>query len=125
MNNKQIEKAADEYVMLHFIDDSNVVLNDPFPEAQATYKRAFIAGAQYALSHQWISVEERLPEFNDRILVRCVEYGRPSMFIAQRIPHDTADRNNTRWHWPQVMRDGSITHWLPIPPLKVTMFASD
>lgn len=31
MDNKQIEKAADEYVTLHFIDDSNVVLNDPFP----------------------------------------------------------------------------------------------
>ena len=69
MDNKQIEKAADEYVMLHFIDDSNVVLNDPFPEAQATYKRAFIAGADFALSHQWVSVEDRLPEDATQCLV--------------------------------------------------------
>ena len=80
--------------------------------------RAYIAGHFEALASQWVSVEDRLPEFNERVVVRCVEYGRPSMFIAQRIPHDTADRNNTRWHWTQVMRDESITHWLPIPPLK-------
>ena len=78
----------------------------------------YFAGATEALASQWVSVEDRLPEFNERVVVRCVEYGRPSMFIAQRIPHDTADRNNTRWHWTQVMRDESITHWLPIPPLK-------
>ncbi len=80
--------------------------------------RAYIAGHFEALASQWVSVEDRLPEFNERVLVCCVEYGRPSMFIAQRIPHDTADRNNTRWHWTQVMRDESITHWMPIPPLK-------
>lgn len=81
MDNKQIEKAADEYVMLHFIDDSNVVLNDPFPEAQATYKRAFIAGAQYALSHQWFPVAECLPEHNtDCIIYTHDDQGPVKMF---------------------------------------------
>lgn len=108
MNNKQIEKAADEYVMLHFIDDSNVVLNDPFPEAQATYKRAFIAGAQYALSHQWISVEERLPKPHEEVLTYRI---------------NAIDENAVAYHdgedWYTIDGEHIRPHfWLPIPPLK-------
>ena len=112
MDNKQIEKAEDEYVMLHFIDDSNVVLNDPFPEAQATYTRAFIAGADFALSHQWVSVEERLPEEGQEVLLYDVNSIRLYVIGWRRKKGD----NKSMWALSNgFVEDKDITHWLPIP----------
>ena len=106
MDNKQIEKAADEYVMLHFIDDSNVVLNDPFPEAQATYKRAFIAGAQYALSSQWKDPKVELPK-TDADVVAIDANG---LHIAAYFNGEWYSCDDEFTRNPQM--------WLPIPPLK-------
>ena len=35
---------------------------------QVGYIRGFNEGAEYALSHQWISVEDALPEANENVL---------------------------------------------------------
>ena len=41
----------------------------PQSDERKEYSREdFIAGAEYALSHQWISVEEALPEANENVL---------------------------------------------------------
>ena len=37
---------------------------------QVGYIRGFKEGAEYALSHQWISVEEALPEYGELVLVK-------------------------------------------------------
>ena len=39
-----------------------------FPQ-HSIARAAFIAGAEYALSHQWIKVEEALPEYDESVLV--------------------------------------------------------
>lgn len=36
---------------------------------QVGYIRGFNEGAEYALSHQWISVDEALPEYDEAVLI--------------------------------------------------------
>ena len=44
------------------------VANDKYTDNTFAYK-GFIDGAEYAISHQFISVEESLPEANETVLV--------------------------------------------------------
>ena len=56
---KRIEEAAVEHAE-----------SVPQSDERKEYSREdFIAGAEYALSHQWISVEEALPEYDEAVLV--------------------------------------------------------
>ena len=42
--------------------------NDRYTDNTFAYK-GFIDGAEYAISHQWISVEDALPEYDEAVLV--------------------------------------------------------
>ena len=61
------------------------------------YKEGFKNGAEYALSHQWISVEDALPEANENVLALIGS----APVVAKG------------YHVRARLRD--ITHWLPIP----------
>lgn len=76
---------------------------------------AFEKGAEYALSHQWISVDEALPELMERVLVAYRLIGRISICIMKRIPHDSSDPNNGKWHWSLVNHKEDVIAWMPIP----------
>ena len=56
---------------------------------------------------EWISVKERLPDTEERVLV-CLDLEK-----ATPIGQDT-DRfvDNRRW----VRWNGAVTHWMPLPP---------
>lgn len=55
---KRIEEAAVEHAE-----------SIPQSDERKEYSREdFIAGAEYALSHQWISVEDAFPEANENVL---------------------------------------------------------
>lgn len=60
-------------------------------------RAAFIAGAEYALSHQWISVDEALPEDEEHVL--ALVNGVP--IVAKGIHV----KENLKY----------ISHWMPIP----------
>ena len=61
------------------------------------YKEGFKNGAEYALSHQWISVEDALPEANENVLA-----------LIGSVPVVAKG-----YHVRARLRD--ITHWMPIP----------
>ena len=61
------------------------------------YKEGFKNGAEYALSHQWISVEEAMPEANENVLA-----------LIGSVPVVAKG-----YHVRARLRD--ITHWMPIP----------
>ena len=83
---------------------------------------AFLEGAKYALSNQWISVKEDLPcnhidfvlTYNDipfstkRVLVMTDIH---TLFLC-----DMKKDNNRGWIWNYSTKD-KITHWFPIPEL--------
>ena len=70
--------------------------NDRYTDNTFAYK-GFIDGACYALSHQWISVEEALPEANENVLA-----------LIGGVPVVAKG-----YHVRARLRD--ITHWMPIP----------
>ena len=78
---KRIEEAADDLSMNE----------SPY------YYQAFIDGAEYAISHQWISVKEALPEANEHVLTLIG--GVP---VVAKGYHVRA-------------RIRGISHWMPIP----------
>ena len=82
----------------------------------------FLEGAEYALTNQWISVEDDLPcnhselvlTYNDipfstkRVLVMTDIH---TLFLC-----DMKKDNNRKWIWNYSTKD-KITHWMPIPEL--------
>lgn len=76
--------------------------NDKFTDNTFAYN-GFIVGAEYALSHQWISVKEALPENEDWVIV-MYDIGlmevRKGIYIRVNKP---------------IAENLKITHWLPIP----------
>ncbi len=70
-------------------------------------KSFFESGAQYALSHQWISVDEALPENDDWVIVM---YDNGLMEVRKGI--------YVRFNRP-FAESLKITHWLLIPKLEM------
>ena len=84
---KRIEEAALEHAE-----------SIPQSDERKEYSREdFIAGAEYALSRQWISVEEAMPEANEHVLTLIG--GVP---VVAKGYHVRA-------------RIRGISHWMPIP----------
>ena len=85
-------------------------------------------GAGYALSHPWISVEEALPEYDKLVLVKhrpicSVPYEQNNMSFARREARSYGDVwiiNRQTWRVNLNNRiDNTVTHWMPIPELKL------
>lgn len=69
---------------------------------------AFIAGCEWMLNHQWISVEEALPEeYEDKFVLYCGEYPATASY----------DSESKQWYWGSHIILG-VTHWMPIPSLE-------
>ena len=84
---KRIEEAAVEHAE-----------SIPQSDERKEYSREdFIAGAEYAISHQFISVEEALPEANKNVLA-----------LIGGVPVVAKG-----YHVRARLRD--ISHWMPIP----------
>ena len=77
--------------------------NDRYTDNTFAYK-GFIDGAEYALSHQWISVEDALPECSVMVIAKD-KYGN----------YDTAYLSK-KGYW--IANDGKeiiASFWMPIP----------
>lgn len=70
--------------------------NDRYTDNTFAYK-GFIDGAEYAISHQWISVKGALPEANEHVLT-----------LIGGVPVVAKG-----YHVRARIRD--ISHWMPIP----------
>ena len=91
-----------------------------YDHCEETIKHKLIEMANYALSHQWISVEEALPtldekyDFSERYIVRTQNNEIKVMRIFRNIA------------WCDIYRGGAyipfekdiVTHWMPIPSLE-------
>lgn len=104
MNREQLEESAKQYGLVNFKPD----------EAEAA-KRGFMAGARFALSNQWISVDEALPEYEEDVLV-----------IDKLGVEDTGYYFNHRSNNPIVKtyKNGfcdigfeEVEYWMPVPEL--------
>lgn len=82
-------------------------------ELECHYDAGFINGAEYALSHQFISVDEALPEPEEEVV----------LFIKNSIRHyeigwlrKEKEYSKSKWAITNgFVEDDDITHWMPIP----------
>ena len=80
---------------------------------QVGYLRGFNEGAEYALSHQWISVDEALPEMEKEVV----------LFNKNSIRHYEIgwlrkEKGCSKSKWAITngfVEDDDISHWMPIP----------
>lgn len=100
MTNEELEIAAKNFAERQF-DYEGVTKEVVIPVS-------FKAGAYWALNHQWINVEDILPENDDTVLV-----------ITGDCPY-VAWFNETKKEWHEVETGQLIcpTHWMKIPELK-------
>lgn len=64
---KRIEIASDEYSNKKFWEEEDYYARECM---DIIAPPAFVAGAEYALQNQWISVEEALPEYDKLVLAK-------------------------------------------------------
>ena len=78
--------------------------SDTSKYSKVGYLRGFNEGAEYALSHQWISVEDALPECSVMVLVKD-KYGNYDIAYLSK-----------KGYW--ISNDGKeivVSFWMPIP----------
>lgn len=97
---KTIEQAAREYADRY----QGIRRNEAFD--------AFNAGADFALAIQWVSVEDRLPEDEELVLINHKAGGITLAVWNER--HQCWDDESG----DDVMYSNGVTHWMPIPELK-------
>jgi hypothetical protein len=62
---------------------------------------------------RWISVEERLPEDREHVLMRIPGYDLHEGLYLTVTGFEYYDKATKPWAWKNV--DGLVTHWMPMP----------
>lgn len=78
-------------------------------EVNDAYNKGFEDGAEYAISHQWISVEDTLPKNGENVFAVDSDDAYVAWF----------DETDKTW---QELSDGQFivpTHWMPIPKFEM------
>lgn len=115
MTREDIEKAALKGVE-EYVNSGNL------KGFRGSYCKGFMEGAEwYKNQSSWISVDERLPELNVRVLVAQRGINRISICIMKRIPHDSSNQDNKKWHWSLTNNKDEVIAWKPLPHFDETL----
>ena len=101
---KRIDEAAGKRSFKYLSQDRIEEL-----DLECHYEAGFIDGAEYALSHQWIRIEEALPEYDESVIVA---FGDDDYALCHRSnnPNVLTDINGFRnYGYKEVLA------WMPIP----------
>ncbi len=60
---------------------------------------------------EWISVDDRLPEFGVSVLARCFYHGKWRTLVCH-----TSKENFGEWYTDEVCQWVKVAHWMPLPP---------
>ena len=83
------------------------------PRMHLTISTAFESGWIEALASQWVSVEDALPEYGERVFAYVRET--KALFVTKRIDTDAAPTDSNNFIYGTTT--DNITHWMPIPTL--------
>lgn len=90
------------------------VSHDIFREPVTTYAKLAIEALKKengATLQEWISVDDRLPEFCVSVLARCFYHGKWRTLVCH-----TSKENAGEWYTDEVCQWVKVTHWMPLPP---------
>lgn len=83
------------------------------------YYQAFIDGAEYALSHQWINVEEALPPYEESVLVVDKTFEESHGIYFNHRSNDPNTKTYKNGFCDLLGEAGEVIYWMPIPELKL------
>ena len=63
-------------------------------------------------AQEWISVDDRLPEFCVSVLARCFYNGKWRTLVCH-----TSKEHAGEWYTDEVCQWVKVTHWMPLPEL--------
>ena len=89
------------------------VSHDIFSEPVTTYAKLAIEALEKengATLQEWISVDDRLPEFSVPVLARCFYHGKWMTLVCH-----TSKENFGEWYTNEVCQWVKVTHWMPLP----------
>lgn len=99
---------VEDHFQQYGLTDEKIMAFLPLPSDNFT--EGFRAGEEYARLNQWVSVDERLPELRERVLI-CERVGNQyKIFIGKRVPSPCPDG----WEWNQSTKE-SVVAWMPLP----------
>lgn len=84
-------------------------------------RKAYLQGWDESLKFSWISVKEILPELKKRVLVAHRLSNKISICIMKRIPHDSSNPDNKKWHWSLTNNKDEVIAWKPLPHFDETL----
>ena len=61
-------------------------------------------------AQEWVSVDDRLPEFCVSVLARCFYNGKWRTLVCH-----TSKENAGEWYTDEVCQWVKVTHWMPLP----------
>ena len=82
--------------------------NYGFPDTNQVADRLIANGVTV---QEWISVDDRLPEFCIPVLARCFHHGKWKTLVCH-----TSEENAGEWYTDEVCQWVKVTHWMPLPP---------
>lgn len=120
------ENTDDNAIVFDLVREHNKAKTIPALEARhlaETIKKAIAIGRQ-SKKVDWISVEDRLPEYEEKVLVIGEQKGmNPQMggaytFITQRknLKGTSAEKQIDRLLDKNHFHANYVTHWMPLPP---------
>ena len=109
MTKKQIEKKAKEIVSRFVPNEDDDEFLPPFYA-----QKAAICMADWALSQQWVSVEDELPKDKQNVFIRLADGRSTSGWYSHSIEEWFISIGEIGGDDCLYER---VTHWMPIPPL--------
>ena len=111
------EQKATEYIqekMFPHIANANTA-NDMAYFTRDDLKEAYTRGWDEVLKNQWISVEDRLPEFDERVLTLHITYDNITNVRIMRRIKILLNPDEFIWRWSLTGDKYGIIAWMPIP----------
>lgn len=91
--------------------------NELYADNSFAYE-GFLKGVEWcSKQYQWVRVDERLPELNERVLVAERGINKIMICIMKRIPYDSSNPDNKEWDWSLTNHKDKVIAWMPIPQL--------
>lgn len=112
MTDEELEKAARQYLKPRFNNDACRCMLLPWDKVEEYCVKTLADFTKQCISKQWISVDERLPENDDHVLVHV----KGDRFFCIPDRYEVAYYDTEDWY----TQDGELirpTHWCDIPPL--------
>lgn len=119
------EQQAQEYAEKKFSELLDVISTNPWNDVKTFLAQAYSDGYTACEQSMWRSVEEELPEFGQKVIVRaeCESMYGEKFVIIENLTFESNKYFGNSFKLRESADKGiklTITHWMPIPSLPDT-----